>query len=525
MFVRRQERWSSATLSALLAAGVALGPSGARADTVERGATTLAQAKRPAKQKGGAAVKPPASAATPSAAKPGATKPGAAKPAGAKPAAAGRPAAEKKPKQEQVRKPSAPPRPPAAPARPAEPAPLEAMPRVEALHARAPSGTALVAARFGEAPRVAVVSALPAGRWREDATSPGLSEALAAALRAGLDAEAQRAHAGFESTVTAEADAIVVLSTGAREELAHMLDAHRAVLSGPPGVRGGALVEARDRLSRRGGVDDQLEALVYQGYAPYARSSSARAEGLGKLDEASLVGFARRHAGATGAAIAVVGAIDPAEALEALQRLELPASGVAAPPTDSLEEQTNQRSAELESDGSGSLRFAWALRGATEPDVAAVMVALELVARRIEVASRADARRALRRVEHRVDLRTGPSMAELVLELDAGAEPSRVRALAEESLSKLGSEAAPPTLLDEAKRASVVDALARRAEPVDVARQLARDALRPTARRLEVEARLPEVGAAELQTAAARHLGPLTRTLVVERARRTELRP
>lgn len=509
MFARPQERWSSATLSALVAAVVALGPSAARADTVERGATTLAQAKRPAKQpakqKGGAGAKAPAGAAKPGAAKPGAPKPGAAKPGAPKPAA--------------------PPRPPAASTRPAEPAPLEAAPRVEALHARGPSGVALIAARAGAAPLVAVVSALPAGRWRETEASPGLSEALAAALRGGLDAEAQRARTAFESTVSVEADALVVLSTGAREELAQMLDAHRALLSGPPAVRGGALAEALDRLSRRARVDDQLEALVYQGYAPYARGSAARAEGLRKLDEAGLVGFARTHAGATGAAIAVVGAIDPAEALEALQALELPASRVAAPPTDSLEEQTNQRAAELESEGSGSLRFAWALRGATEPDVAAVMVALELAARRIELASRADARRALRRIEHRVDLRTGPSMAELVLELDTSAEPSRVRALAEEALSKLGSEPAQAKLLDEAKRASVVDALARRREPGDVARQLARDALRPTARRLEVEARIPELGAAELQAAAARHLGPLTRSLVVVRARRAEPRP
>lgn len=497
-------------LSALVAAGVSLGGSGARAETVEHGTTTLAQAKKPAKQKAGAAAKPPAAGT-----KPGAPKPG----------SGSRPSAEKKPRPAEGRKPNAGARPSPAPPRPSEPAPLEAMPRVEAVHTRGPSGIALVAARVEGAPRVAVVTALPAGRWREDGASAGLSEALAAAIRRDLDGQTRHRASGFESSVTVEADALVVATTGAREELQHMLDAHRRVLSGPPAVRTGALAEASERLSRRPRVHDQLEALVYQGYAPYATSSSARAEGLRKLDEASLLGFARAHAGATGAAIAVVGAIEPAEALEALRALELPASKVALAPTDSLEEQTNQRAAELEREGASSLRFGWALRGATEPDVAAVMVALELVARRIEVASRADARRALRRIEHGVDLRTGPSMAELVLELDEGAELPRVRALAEESLSKLGSEKAPEKLLDEAKRASVVEALARRGELGALARQLARDALRPTARRLEVEARLPNVAAAELQTAAARHLGPLTRSLVVERPRRQEARP
>jgi hypothetical protein len=504
MFARCQERWPSATLCALVALGVVLGVSGAGASTVEHGTTTFAQAKKPAKQSSGATGKPtagkPGAAAKPTAGKPGA----AAKPTAGKPAAGAKPVA------------SSP--------RPSEPAPLEAMPRLDAVHTRGPSGVALVAARMGAAARVAVVTALPAGRWRENDASPGLSEALAAALRGDLDHLAKRTRTGFETAVMVEPDALVVSTTGSREELSHMLDAHAAVLSRPPAGRNEALSEALDRLSRHPRVHDQLEALVYQGYAPYAKSSAARTEGLRKLDGAALVGFARTHAGATGAAIAIVGAIEPVEAIEAMRALELPATPIAPAPTDSLDEQTNQRAAELESDGRGTLRFGWALRGATEHDVAAVVVALELVARRIEVASRSDARRALRHVDHRVDLRTGPSMAELVLELDEGAELPRVRALVEESLSKLGSEQAPAKQLDEARRASVVEALARRGELAAVARQLVRDALRPTARRLEVESRLPSVRAAELQAAAARHLGPLTRSVVVERARNAELR-
>lgn len=407
---------------------------------------------------------------------------------------------------------------------PLAPRPTEVTPVIRALpvvaepsivRGEADAGLALVASRRDDLASASLVLSVPFGA-RDDArgqdgsalvTLRALEHALAGELRA------LRA-AGGDATFSLGPDASMVSVRAPTSSLPAALD-----LVGACFVREitqadvDAVKSGVGATSLRADAEARLFGLVYQGYFPYEHPPAGTAETREKLDAKVVSGVRDARWVPALATLAIAAPSDGQAMIDlAKARFSGPRAAVArAAPAGELQEQTNQRTADLEAAGAPTtLYYAWAIRSATPSELAALEVAAELLSTRGAVEESVAKLSLASNVRARVERRAGADVFVVEVDLPDTSPIKKAKHAVEGVFLATSTKAATPLELAHAREALWIDELTTLDDPIAFATRLldARSALED--RRATLEAVTPEA----VRAAAAKFLGPLTRTVV-----------
>jgi hypothetical protein len=421
-----------------------------------------------------------------------------------------------------------------APPRPsvvADPGPLPAAPAERhAERLTLPSGLGVVVVPVVDDAAVTIVLRFGTGSSSDRKGHGGASALAAEMLRLG-EASSSRAvlERGGSLTLDTDRDQTTFVVRVPPQELELGLVAQAARLM-PFDIEPAELSKAKsflDRASLRERSEDRLESLVFQGFAPYERPRTGARDERDGVTESDLQTFVRAHFGAEQATLVVSGRLDAKQTLDLVRQTfgaarASGAHGESAPETGrsteidapaKLEEQTNQRTAEIvDDDAVTTLVYGWALPPTLGRDGAKLELARALLS--------ADSGRLAHgladldgRAFARIERRRGPGLFTLRVELPRGADPVPARRIVESALASLGKDPASIEEMEWARRTVWTRLLGIFGDPVAHSRAIADGDVEPTDARSQLEA----TDAPALRDAFAKYLGPLRRTAVVIR--------
>lgn len=409
---------------------------------------------------------------------------------------------------------------PTAPSSPEPVGPLPAAPATTpAERTTLPNGLSLVLAPAGDRESVTVALVVRSGAAL-DPQGKGGSSAVAAEVMTLRESPLARAveERGGRLEVDVARDRVSYVITAPPHELELAIASEAARIDPVTKTTSEALEVARASLVEQEGeraITDRLESMVFQGFAPYEVATLGSPAERAALSPADVDAFVADTFVPARATVVVTGRFDRARAIELSKKwLEPLASRTSrASSSDSLQEQTNQRTADLSLKGAPTtLLYGWALpRNASKAD----LPKLEALAALLAGGPSSRLARALSEsggtVDARIEDREGPGL--FVLRVEGGADPAPTRRAVETALAALGKEPASAREIDWVKRAAWASHLARLEDPVRAAIDLA-------ARDLEGEAKrdaLSRIDAGGLREAASKYLGPLRRTVITVR--------
>ncbi len=421
-----------------------------------------------------------------------------------------------------------------APPRPsivADPGPLPSAPaEAHAERLTLPSGLGVVVVPAPDAAAVTIVLRFGSGS-SSDRKGHGGTSALAAEMLRLDEASSSKTILERGGSLTLDADrdqtTFVVRVPPQELELGLVAQAKRLM---PFDIEPAGLAKAKsllDRVSLRERFEDRLESLVFQGFAPYERPRAGGRDERDVVTASDLETFVRAHFGAAQATLVVSGQLDAKRTLDLVRQTFVTArpSGAAGESaleadrsTDidapaKLEEQTNQRTAEIIDDDEVTLLlYGWALppslgRDGAKLELAQVLLSAEsgrLAQGLADLDGRAFAR---------IERRKGPGLFTLRIELPRGADPLPARRLVETALASLGKDPASTKEMEWARRTAWTRLLGVFRDPIAHGRAVADGDLEPNDERSQLEA----TDAPALRDAFTKYLGPLRRTAVVIR--------
>lgn len=393
--------------------------------------------------------------------------------------------------------------------------PLVAIPEPVRIADHAPDALTLVAADRPDATDVTLVLRVPSGAGDDPADQAGAALVTARAVEHALTGEIRGLReVGGDVAFEVDADASVVrvrVPRGSIDAALEVLSAAFSVEIAPADVD--AAHASIGAVSTEEAASDRLFALAYQGWFPYEHPTEGDARSRGALDDKAVNALHRQRWAAEHATLAVVGS-DAHALVDAIKaRFDgSPSAGKLAPRAGTLQEQTNQRTEDVERAGAhASIRYAWALPTATPAEMNALDVAARLVAEDVEAAVGKLSMAAI--VRARVERRVGPSVFVIEVDLPDDAPMKKARHAVEDAFVALSTKAATGIELAHAKEASFLDVAAMADDPSALAAWLAAGG----ARFEDVRVALDAVTSENVRAAAAKLLGPLTRSVVVVR--------
>ncbi|MFO0618467.1 MAG: hypothetical protein U0414_38090 [Polyangiaceae bacterium] len=265
--------------------------------------------------------------------------------------------------------------------------------------------------------------------------------------------------------------------------------------------------------SVREGAEAQLVGLVYQGFFPYEHAVDGTAASRAPIDVAALEALRKDRVVPGQATLALVSPGDANAALDGLKaRFTGPKVDGARPArAGTLQEQTNQRAADVETTGAPTtLLYAWAIRDASEAELNALSLAARLLTTRGAIDESVAKLSLPAQVHARLGRRAGASVFFVEVGLPDATPLKKARHAVEDVFVALSTKAAVALDLAHAREAEWVDALAGLDDPLASADRLAAGARPLGDAREALEAVTPE----NVRAAAAKYLGPLTRAVV-----------
>jgi zinc protease len=413
----------------------------------------------------------------------------------------------------------------AAPAPP--PAPRDERIEIEIVRERLAGGVEVVVAPMPASPVLGVALLEGAGSSSDPAGRGGLTAVWS--HLGGRAASPQRrsqlvADRGGRCDLRIGRDDVIstyVLPAG-ELELALWLEADRLA----PRVEEATLVDALRAIAERHARDpfarheERVDALAFQGFAPYAHATDGTPEELLAIREDALSGAITARPPRP-LVLVIAGPVEPAAAL-ALARHHLgPArAGVAAAPPGELPDQINQRAIAVvdAQTRTSALLLGFAV---ARPAVATDGPALELAAAVLAGGPRSRLARTViddgsaSSARAWLERRSGPSMFRVEVRMAPGADPVTVRERVERATQELGKAAPRPDELQRARAWLALDESRTMGDADDVAVRLGRDVLAgaPQIGRWDL-GRWRDVDGEAVARAATTHLTPIRRNVL-----------